>query len=173
MTAPGHIFLVGFMGAGKTTVARLVADALGRPCVDLDEVIEEETGSRIADIFAESGEDAFRDLESQALTDLAEESPSVVACGGGVVLRVENRAILRRLGTVVYLQVTAGEAVARIGGASTRPLLAGPGGTVAATTLLAARESLYRSVADVTVDTTGCTAEQVADAVVKAVGGFR
>ncbi len=85
-----------------------------------------------------------------------------MACGGGVVLRPENRRLLAELGRVVYLQVTAGEALARIGDTATRPLLAGSAGVLTATSLLSAREALYRSVADLTVDTTHKGAEQVA-----------
>lgn len=161
-----HLFLIGFMGAGKSTAAREIAESLGRPCVDLDETIEREASRPVARIFAEDGEDVFRALESAALETLSGASPSVVACGGGIVVRAENRAALKRLGTVVYLKVTSGEALARIGDAGSRPLLAGASGALAATTLLQARESLYRSVADITVDTVGSTAAQVADTVV-------
>lgn len=157
MSTATHVFLVGFMGAGKTTVGRLLADRIGRRCIDLDRAIERLAGAPVARVFELEGEDRFRELETQALLELGHEPASVVACGGGVVLRPENRAALKRMGTVVYLQVTAGEAVARIGDATSRPLLSGPAGTLAATSLLAARESLYRSVADMVVDTVGKT----------------
>lgn len=168
----GHIFLVGFMGAGKSTVAGLVAARLGRPYVDLDEVIAERAGRPVTAIFAEDGEETFRALESQALLGVEHLAPSVIACGGGIVIRPENRAALKRLGTVVYLEVTAGEALARIGDVGTRPLLAGAGGSLAATRLLSARESLYRSVADLTVDTVGLECQQVADTIVSLLGAM-
>lgn len=164
-----HVFLVGFMGSGKSTVGRMVAGSLGVRFVDLDAVIESAAGEPIPQIFSNQGEEAFRDLESEALESLEGEEPSVVACGGGVVLRDSNRGVLKRLGTVVYLKVTAGEAVARIGDRRTRPLLAGPGGTLAATTLLAARETVYASVADVTVDTTGRSASEVAQLILDSI----
>lgn len=167
----GHLFLVGFMGAGKSTVARLVAERLGLPAIDLDEAIEERAGRSVTAIFEQDGEEAFRDLETQALSALADLPPHVVACGGGVVLRPENRALLKRMGTVVHLVVTADVALARIGDVSTRPLLAGPSGALAATRLLEARERLYRSVADLEVDTVGKSVEEVAAAVTDALRG--
>ena len=162
----GHLFLIGFMGAGKTTVGGLLAERLSRPCIDLDALIEYRVGRSVREIFEEEGEDAFREVESAALGSLAESVPSVVACGGGIVLRPENRAMLKRMGTVVYLRVSAGETLARVGADDTRPLLAGPGGELAATRLLEARESLYSAVADFSVDTVGRTPSEVADDVV-------
>ncbi|MDP2234192.1 MAG: shikimate kinase [Actinomycetota bacterium] len=157
-----HVFLVGFMGCGKSTVGRLLAQDMSVPFVDLDVLVQERADRPLVDIFAHDGEDAFRDLESAALSSMASAPRSVVACGGGVVLRDANRALLRELGTVILLSVTAGEAMARVGDTSTRPLLADRSISMA-TTLLAARESLYRAVADITVDTDGRTPEQVAE----------
>jgi shikimate kinase len=167
-----HLFLVGFMGAGKSTVARLLAERLGRPFVDLDEVIEASAGGSVRGIFEERGEDAFRELESEALNSLESAEPSVVACGGGIVVRDANRSELKRLGHVVYLKVSAGETLARVGADGTRPLLSGPSGVLAATRLLEARESLYAAVADVSIDTVGRTAEQVAAQVATAIEGL-
>jgi len=167
-----HIFLVGFMGAGKTTVARLLAERLDRPCVDVDEIIEAESGRSVREIFEDEGEPAFRALESRALLSLQTAEPSVVACGGGIVTRDENRSALKRLGCVVYLKVSAGETLARVGADGTRPLLSGPGGVLAATSLLEARESLYAAVADISIDTVGLSAEQVADQVASAIEGL-
>ena len=167
-----HIFLVGFMGAGKTTVARLLAKRLDRPCVDVDEIIEAAMGRSVREIFEDEGESAFRALESEALLSLQTAEPSVVACGGGIVTRDENRSVLKRLGCVVYLKVSAGETLARVGADGTRPLLSGPGGVLAATSLLEARESLYAAVADISIDTVGLSAEQVADQVASAIEGL-
>jgi len=150
------------MGSGKSTVGRILADTLGVPFVDLDERIESIAGATVNELFVDGGEDRFRALETQALAAMASEPPSVIACGGGVVVRDENRALLPGLGRVVYLTVSAGEAVARIGDTSTRPLLTGSGAALAATSLLAARESLYTAVADVVVQTESRTPEAVA-----------
>lgn len=157
-----HVFLVGFMGAGKSTVGHLLGEDLGRPFVDIDERVVSMAGRSIAEIFAEEGEPSFRLMETEALRSLEHEPASVVACGGGVILADENRVLLARLGRVVYLVVNAGEALARIGGTQSRPLLAGAGGVVAATALLQARESLYRAAADIVIDTGAMSAREVA-----------
>lgn len=162
-----HIFLIGFMGSGKSTVGRLVASELRRDLVDLDTLIEERSGRSIADVFAAEGEPGFRALERDALSALRGHAPAVVACGGGVVLLPENRRLLKSLGCTVHLVVTAGEALARIGDVEGRPLLAtsNPGAVAA---LLSAREGLYRAAADATVDTGGKTAREVASETVEA-----
>jgi shikimate kinase len=172
---PGHVFVIGFMGAGKTTVGRLMAEELGVPFVDLDALVEDGAGCTVGQLFQERGEAGFRELESEALASTATLRPSVVACGGGVVLRPGNRELMGALGCVIYLVVTAGEALARIGDVEGRPLLAAGGPDVAAT-LLAARERLYAATANVVVDTTGkgpeAVARQAADAL-KAAGCAR
>jgi shikimate kinase len=164
-----HIVLIGFMGAGKSTVGRLVARQLDRPFLDVDSLVERGDGRSVRAIFAEDGEVRFRELEAAAMETLLTAPPSVVACGGGVVLSDSNRAILKRLGTVVYLRVTAAETLARLSGDTTRPLLAGAGGVIAATELLGAREALYSAVADLVVDTVDRTADEVARQVVQLV----
>jgi shikimate kinase len=163
-----HVLLIGFMGSGKSTVGSLVAERLGRGFVDLDERIVQNQGRSIAAIFAEEGEAGFRVAESTALREISEMAPAVVACGGGIVLDDANRSALGRLGLVVYLKVSAEEALARIGDTEGRPLLAG-GGVAMAATLLRSREALYEATAGVVVATSGRTPAQVADEVVAAV----
>lgn len=160
-----HVFLIGFMGAGKSTVGKIVAERLGLPFMDLDDTIEQSAGRSVREIFDSEGEATFRELESQALASLSDVEPSVVACGGGVVISPENRTMLKSSGIVVYLRVSAGETLARLGDDDTRPLLAGPGGLIAATALLDARESLYEAVADIAVETIGRTPDEVASTV--------
>ncbi len=125
-----HLFLVGMMGSGKSTVGRLCAAALDRPFVDLDAEVERLGGRSIADLFAAEGEDGFRRRESEALAGVAASGvPSVVACGGGVVLDAPNRGRLRSAGVVVWLDAPPPALAARLGRGEGRPLLgAAPGG---------------------------------------------
>jgi shikimate kinase len=161
MPAGRHVFLVGFMGSGKSTVGRLLAREYALPFIDLDAVVECSAGRTVAELFAEEGEGRFRQLEHDALQSLCGEGPTIVACGGGTVLLPENRALMKSLGHVVYLEVSAGEALARIGDVAGRPLLAS-GEPGAAASLLSARETLYRVTADVAVDTGGKPVARVA-----------
>jgi shikimate kinase len=158
----GGVYLIGFMGAGKTTVGRLLAERLSRPFADLDDEIVAQQGASVSDIFATRGETGFRDAERAALARLA-ATDAVVACGGGVVTDDGSRAVLARAGTVVYLRVSADEALARVGSdTSERPLLrdADP---AAAASLLASREALYAAAADLSIDTAGLSPDAVAD----------
>lgn len=158
-----HVFLIGFMGAGKTTVGRKLAARLGRPFLDLDDAITSVQGRSVAEIFAAEGESCFRDLELEALEALRGIEASVVACGGGVVTTEGARTLLRELGTVVYLQTTAAETIARIQDTSSRPLLARPDAAEEAERLLGERRSLYEAVAQIQVDTVGATPSAIAE----------
>ncbi len=166
--------LVGLRGAGKSSVGRALAAALGRPLVDLDRAVEAGAGCTIAALFATRGEAAFRDLEAAALARaLTDAPPPVVATGGGVVLRAENRAALAGA-FVVYLAAPPDLLAARVaadpGTGGSRPALA-PGGPLAeAAALLAARDPLYRAVAHAVVDATG-PLDEVAARVAAALDG--
>lgn len=146
------VFFVGFMGAGKTSVARRLARLCGVAAVDMDTYLERREDRRVKDIFAEEGEGAFRALETEVLRELSGKEPLLVSCGGGVVVTPENRDILRSAGHVVYLQVTADEARGRISDLSTRPLFTD---LEAARQRNAERLPLYEEVADLTVNTAG------------------
>jgi shikimate kinase len=166
--ADQHLVLVGLMGSGKSTVARIVADRLGRRVVDTDSVIEARTGRTVREIFAADGEDAFRSLETEVLVQsLAETDPAVIAAAGGVVLRPENRAALSASGArVVWLSADPATLVERVRGGGHRPLLDDdPAGTLQR--MHADREALYREVADVIVRVDGRTATEVAEAVLR------
>ena len=146
------VFFVGFMGAGKTSVARKLARRAGVSAIDMDTYIERRCDMKVKEIFAESGEVGFRAIETDVLRELACGEPRLVSCGGGVVLAQANREILKEHGFVVYLKVTAAEAASRISDVSTRPLF---GDLQQAQRVIEGRLPLYEEVADATVDTAG------------------
>ena len=151
-----NIFLIGYRGCGKTTVARHLAEQLGWPWLDADTVLEERAGKSIKEIFAESGEQAFRDLESAVVADLAAFERHVIALGGGAILREKNRGALAGRGTVAWLQASPETLAARIAAdpatAERRPNLTGQGGLAEIRSLLDERTPLYRQCADLIVD---------------------
>ena len=118
----GNIFLTGFMGAGKSTVGRRLAQRLGYCFADLDQLIVAREGRPIAEIFARQGEGYFRDCEAAVLAEQAETVRTVFATGGGIVSRDENRALMKQLGTVVYLRATWPTLERRLMRSSGRPL---------------------------------------------------
>lgn len=162
------IFLIGFMGSGKTTVGRLLARRLGWTFADLDERIVRAAGMPVAEIFAREGEPAFRRRETEALRAAAAERRTVLATGGGAACRDENLQIMLASGRVVALDVSAGEAVRRTGRASGRPLLDGAADPVAAAdALLAGRQAFYAR-AHWRVDTDGRPPEQIVQEIANA-----
>jgi shikimate kinase len=149
----GTIFLVGMMGAGKTTVGKTLAQRAGLEFIDTDRVLVERTGVPIATIFEFEGEEGFRRRESGVLAELAARPGCVIATGGGAILADENRRLMRREGTVVYLRARLESLWERTRHDSGRPLLAtdDPKGTLAG--LLEKRDPLYREAAHIIVDT--------------------
>jgi shikimate kinase len=168
----GHLLLVGMMGSGKSTVASLLGERMGRPVFDSDAEVERATGRSVVEIFAAEGEGAFREQERLALgRALAEREPAVIAVAGGAVLDPRNRAAMRRGGTVVWLRAELATLAERVGDGGGRPLLAGDAAAALAR-LSAERAPLYAEVADVTVDVDGVRAGEVADSVLKAVAAL-
>lgn len=153
MAKHDNIFLVGPMGAGKTTIGRLLAAELNLPFIDTDKEIEDRTGADIAWIFDVEGESGFRDRESAVLDELTELSPVLLATGGGIVLREKNRQLLRTRGYVVYLQTSVSQQVDRTAKDRKRPLLQTSDPAAVLSNLMEERDPLYRSVADVIVFT--------------------
>ncbi len=155
MPAISNIFLVGPMGSGKSAVGAWLSKRLELPFADSDGRIEQETGVDISRIFDIEGEEGFREREERVIGNLCSRQGLVLATGGGAVLRAANRRALRNNGTVFYLQCSLDEQVERTRNARNRPLLEqGPRRQVLKE-LMAAREPLYREVADHVVDTTG------------------
>jgi shikimate kinase len=157
-----RILLVGMMGAGKTTVGRLVADKLGWHCLDSDAEVEEATGLSVPELFARHGEQAFRDAESDALRRAcATQEPLVVSVAGGAVLRAGNRDLLRESGTVVWLRARPETLARRVGDGAGRPLLDGDP-LAALTELDEVRRPFYAEVAAATIDVDDLQPEEVA-----------
>lgn len=146
------VVLVGMMGAGKSTVGRRLASRLGRPFVDADDELVRRTGRTVREWFAEEGEEGFRRAEAALLADLlSAPGPAVIAAGGGVVVRPENREALARDARVVYLRAGGPFLVSRLNRKPHRPLLDDePEAAIAR--LLADRSALYEEAADLVVD---------------------
>ena len=151
--ASANIFLVGMMGAGKTTLGRALAQRLEREFVDSDRVLVERTGVPVATIFEIEGEEGFRRRESTLLAELARRDGCVIATGGGVVLDEANRRLMREAGTVVYLRARLESLWERTRHDASRPLLATADPRARLAQLLEAREPLYCDCAHVIVDT--------------------
>jgi shikimate kinase len=164
----GNLFLVGMMGAGKTTLGRALAQRLGREFADTDRVLVERTGVAVSTIFEIEGEEGFRKREAAVLAELAEREGFVIATGGGAVLLEENRALMRRRGTVIYLRARLESLWERTRHDSNRPLLRTPNPRARLDELLTTREPLYREVAHVVVDTGAQSAASLANKVIAA-----
>lgn len=164
-----HVVLTGFMGVGKTAVGRRLARRLGRPFIDTDQLIEDDRGLSIAEIFARYGEEEFRRIERATVAGLAPERPSVIATGGGTFADEGNRERLRALGVVVCLVTSIDTVVERVSRNSRRPLAASGAGAADAREKLKARlTELYESrrnaygQADILVETDALTVDQSA-----------
>ncbi len=163
------LVLVGPPGAGKTTVGRVLARRLGVGFTDVDGMIVERAGKPIADMFLQDGEDAFRALEREVVAEALVATDGVLALGGGSVLADVTRGRLRGH-RVVYLNVGLSDGLRRTGMSTARPLLAGVNPRATFKALLDARAPLYREVATVEIDTSRRSANQVARAVLEAIG---
>jgi shikimate kinase len=150
--ASGNVFLVGLMGAGKTSVGKLLARRLGKAFCDCDQEIERATGVKIPVIFEIEGESGFRARESRVLAELVNRSDTVLATGGGAVLSAGNRALLSGNGVVVYLRAAAPELWNRTRHDKNRPLLKTAEPLAKLEKLFAERDPLYNSIADIIVD---------------------
>ncbi|MEM7147739.1 MAG: shikimate kinase [Verrucomicrobiota bacterium] len=159
---PNHnITLIGFMGSGKTTIGQELAPSLDFAFIDTDNLIVAQAGKSIPDIFADHGEDHFRDIESQTLAGLAEKSGNVIATGGGIILRPENRSLLQEIGFTVWLDASEDTIFDRVSRNRERPLLHtdNPRETIAQ--LLEQRRPLYQEAADLVVSTNDLNLDEV------------
>ena len=163
------LFFIGFMGAGKTSVSAALGRTLNLPVIEMDEQISRNEGMTIPEIFAQKGESHFRQCETALLEGLTTESACLVSCGGGVAMRQENVAAMRRCGTVVLLTARPEVILERVKDSDERPLLQGRKNVTDIAALMAQRRSAYEAAADVTVDTSDLTIEEVCRAVLRQV----
>lgn len=160
---PKSVVLIGMMGAGKSSVGRFLQKRTGWPRFDMDEMIVAQAGLSIPEIFAQHGEPWFRNLETTVLTGLSPSEPSIVVTGGGVVLRPENAAMLKRMGTVVWLEAELETLLERASRRGNRPLLQTENPPATLSELLETRRPLYAGIADIRIDATRLGHEAVTD----------
>ncbi len=159
----GHLFLIGFMGVGKSAVSGQLSKILAVPCMDTDQEIERRAQKSITEIFETEGETAFRNMETALLSDLARKAPMVISCGGGITLRPENREIMKSSGTICTLTAEPVTVLSRVGHSNTRPLLNGHMNLSYIEKLMEERKSRYEDAADLTVATDKKTVQEVAE----------
>jgi shikimate kinase len=168
------IALIGYRGAGKTAVAQQLAARLGWDWIDADDVIELRAGKSIADIFADEGQDAFRDLEAEVVTELCSRQRVVIALGGGAVMREVNRQALQQCREVVWLKASPRTIEERLAGdpstAARRPNLTNAPRRQEIERLLSERTPIYRACATLEVDTEGKAPAEIADEIAGAIG---
>ena len=162
-----RVFLIGPMGAGKTTIGKYLAQQLNLQFADTDTEIETRTGADIPWIFDVEGEQGFRDREQQAVEEMTLWDSVLLATGGGVVTRQENRRVLAARGFVIYLHATVDEQIRRTHRDRRRPLLQGDNPEQVLRDLMAIRDPLYREIADHIIDTDGCSPRTVAQKLVR------
>lgn len=160
----GNVVLIGFMGSGKSTMGIRLSYQLRYALEDTDKLIEARAGKSISEIFAQEGEEAFRQMETELLEKLAEKKGQrIYSVGGGTPVRAVNRPLLKKLGTVVYLRTRPETVYERLKDDTTRPLLQGEDPLGKIRRLMAEREQAYIETADVVLDVDEMTAEQVVE----------
>lgn len=157
----GSLFLIGFMGAGKSSVVAALGNALKREVLEMDQCISEQEKMTIPEIFAQKGEAYFRQCETQLLRDCANREPQVVSCGGGVPMRQENVEAMRACGTVILLTARPEVILERVKDDHNRPLLEGHKDVPYISGLMEQRRPHYEAAADITVDTSDLTIQEV------------
>lgn len=158
-----QIYLIGFMGSGKTSTGTELAKLMDRELLDSDELIVQQEGKSIPEIFAESGEEGFRKIETEIFRNLSQnDNDYIISCGGGAPLREENVALMRRNGRIVRLTATAQTVYDRVKGDDNRPLLQSDDPMKRIRALMSMRERAYSEAADITVSTDGRTPLMVA-----------
>jgi len=162
-----NIILIGFMGTGKSTIGRSLSQSLSYPVIDTDQLIEKQQGLSIPKIFEEDGEEAFRDMETALLKSLLEQSGHIISTGGGIIIREENRELLRKMGYVIWLVASPGEIYKRTSRNNNRPLLNNedPEGTIQK--LLEARTPLYKDCAHLAIETNQLNFDEITTGIIE------
>ncbi len=161
------LFFIGFMGAGKTSVSAAMGRLLNREVIEMDQRIAQDEGMSVSDIFAQKGEPYFRACETALLESFLHAEPKIVSCGGGVPLREENVAAMRRSGTIVLLSARPEVILDRVKDSDERPLLQGKKNIPAISALMEQRRPKYEAAADITVDTSELSIEEVCQEVLR------
>ena len=156
-----NIFLIGFMGTGKSTIAKFLNRNYGMEMLDMDEAIEEQESMSISDIFKNNGEDYFRDLETNLILQLKTKTNTVISCGGGVVLRPENVQGMKESGKVILLTASPETILERVSRNDKRPLLNGHKNIEDISKMMEDRRPRYEAAADVVIDVDGKTVEDI------------
>lgn len=156
-----NIYLIGFMGSGKSTVAKELAALLESTCVEMDELIEEQQEMPITKIFEVYGEEYFRDLETELLRSLSGEEKMVVSCGGGSVLRDENANLMKAQGRIILLTAKPETIYERVKDSTNRPVLNNNMSVSYIEELMEKRKARYEAVADVCIETDGKSVTEI------------
>lgn len=162
-----NIFLIGFMGSGKTTVVNYLKETYCMDMIEMDHEISEREGMSISDIFALHGEDYFRDLETRLLEEVQKKKHVVVSCGGGVPLRAVNVAAMRNSGRIIFLQASAETIYERVKDSHDRPLLEGNKNVAYISELLEKRKEKYEAAGDIFITTDGKEVFQIGEEIMQ------
>ena len=158
-----NIYLIGMMGTGKSTLGKTLSKNMQKPFIDLDSEIEKTGGSSVSEIFDRDGEERFREMETE---QLKQYSGSVVACGGGIVLKLENRHFIKENGIAILLTASMGELSQRLSDSDNRPLLANDITEEALTKLWLERQLDYLNTADFTIETGGKNPQELSEEII-------
>lgn len=163
---PCHLFLIGFMGCGKSSVSERLRKKLSARKIEMDQAIEEAEGMPITEIFSLHGEEYFRDLETCFIRDLKNSPPAVISCGGGAVIRPGNVAMMREMGKIILLTASPESIYERVKKSTSRPLLNGNMNVDYIRSLMEARRARYEKAADLTISTDGKNIGQIANEII-------
>ncbi len=164
-----NIFMIGFMGSGKSSVSLQLADMTGVPKAEMDQILTDREDMTIAEIFANKGEPYFREQETELLREFGTTGPQIISCGGGVVMKEENVEIMRKSGTIVCLAATPDVIYERVKDSRERPLLNGNMNVEYIAELMEARKPFYEKAADITIETSHMRIDKVAEAILEAI----